>query len=276
MIRINENGGKDMRKIKDINLVMLFGLMAVAALVFAMPPIQVWAQDADNDGFTDEQESVLGIYLYNQTYIPPCVAGMDRASCLDPVTKDLFVILVPATPSNIPANPLEYVSKTLAEGGLAIATHEIASAQAGPDREITGSSTQKAVRITESLDTSNDVILGISQYGTPNQLDLATVYTQRIKNHIMSVCGSSFGTSKCADNTGVSSQALIEKYIKHTIAHEAAHMLTLTTIYNNRLGGHHYKTGTNVILDQSVYYKGTTFYVGTTFTSADKSGATLK
>jgi hypothetical protein len=265
-----------MRKIQGMKLRILFGLMAVAALVLVTPPIQVWAQDADNDGFTDAQEKPPGIYLWGDgSPFPSCVGtGLPRDSCLDPASKDLFVIVVPAASTLIPANPLEFVSRDQTSGGLGIATHEIAQGQAGPDREIAG--TQKAVRISESLDTSNDIILGISQYGTPNGPDLATVYTQRIKNHIMSVCGSSFGTSKCADNTGVSSQDLIDKYIKHTIAHEAAHMLTLTTTYNDRLGGHHYKTGTNVILDQSVYYKGTTFYIGTTFTSADKSGAALK
>jgi len=274
MIRVNENGGKNMRKIQGTKLRMLFGLVAVAALVLVTPPIQVWAQDADNDGFTDVQESTP-IILHDNSTFPSCVGGgYQRANCLDPASKDLFVIVVPAMSTLIPANPLEFVSRNQTSGGLGIATHEIDQGQAGPDREIAG--TQKAVRISESLDTSNDIILGISQYGTPNGPDLATVYTQRIKNHIMSVCGSSFGTSKCADNTGVSSQALIDKYIKHTIAHEAAHMLTLTTTYNDRLGGHHYKTGTNVILDQSVYYKGTTFYIGTTFTSADKSGAALK
>jgi hypothetical protein len=263
-----------MRKIEGMKLSMLFGLLAIAALVLVTPPIQVWAQDVDNDGFTDSQEST-GITLFDQSLFPSCIGtGYQRAYCLDPASKDLFVILVPAMSTLIPANPLEFVSRNQTSGGLGIATHEIASANAGLDREIT--TTQKAVRITESLDTGNNVILGISQYGTPNGLDLATVYTQRIKNHIMSVCGSSFGTSKCADNTGVSSQALIDKYIKHTIAHEAAHMLMLTTTNNERLGGHHYKTGTNVILDQSVYYKGTAFYIGTTFTSADKSGATLK
>jgi hypothetical protein len=56
--------------------------------------------------------------------------------------------------------------------------------------------------------------------------------------------------------------------------------MSLTTDYNRRFGGYHYKTGTGVELDQSVYYlerKGKiTFYIGSTFTNADQTGLKLK
>ncbi len=217
--------------------------------------------DADLDGFTDAQECI-GITLYNGSLFLGKDSGVNRADRLDPDTKDLFVILVYASPTKIPANPLEYVSAPQSQGGLGIALHVIVPEQADTNRLVT--STQKAVRVTESLDDSTTTPLGVTSCGTPNGLDLATVYTQRIINHVTSVNPSA-------------SQTLKDTYIKHTIAHEVGHMVgPLAPTYNANYGGYHYKTGTNVILDQSVKYKGTTFYIGTTYTSADKSGIKLK
>jgi len=224
--------------------------------------------DADSDGFTDAQECngiILDRGSVPVTNFPGKNSGLTRAERLDPDTKDLFVILVPTNPSKIPlVNPLEYVSAPQSNGGLGIAVHVIGPTQADSNRYVSSFSTEKAVRVTESLDASTTTPLGISSCGTPNGLDLATVYTQRIENHVTSI------------NQGPS-PSLTETYIKHTIAHEVAHMLgPLAPKYNASYGGYHYKTGTNVILDQSVYYKGTTLYIGTTYTSADKTGVKLK
>jgi len=251
--------------------------IVVSALTLAILPIQTQAQDADLDGFVETGN----IILYGGATYPLCGQGMDRLSCLDPATKDLFVILIPAGTSNIPGNPLEYIYMPKSVGGLAIATHQIAEGQTDPSRVVSPSSSQKAIRITESLDTSNLNILGSASYGTPNGLDNATVYTQRIIEFIKSKCGTNYATNtNCLDNTGNYGQAVVNKYIKHTIAHEAGHMMKLTKVYDSKNGGNHYKTGTNVIMDQSVYYTSksgkVTFYMGTTFTSNDQTDATLK
>lgn len=218
--------------------------------------------DTDKDGFTDYQEC-NGITLADGTSFPGKSSQAAITVRLDPDTRDLFVILVPATPSSFPANPLEFVSKPVSQGGLGLNVHVITPAQA-PNR-VVSPSTQKAVRVTESLDVSNPNLLGISSPGTPNGLDLATVYTQRIKNSFTSILGTT------------PSQDLIDLYIKHTIAHEIGHMVgPLAPTGSSSYGGYHYKSGTNVIMDQSVYYKGTTFYIGTTYTSKDQTKTILK
>jgi hypothetical protein len=254
--------------------VMLMAMLAIGmCLLFVQLPAHAAVNcaspsgtaDADSDGFTDAQEC-QGIPLdkgSTPSNIPGKLSGAPRAERLDPDTKDLFVILVPASGSKIPANPLEYVSAPQANGGLGIVVHVVGPTQADSNRYVTSASTQKAVRVTESLDESTTTPLGVSSCGTPNGLDLATVYTRRIEKHVISISGAN--------------QDLINKYIKHTIAHEVAHMLgPLAPKYNASYGGYHNKTGTNVVMDQSVYYKGTTLYIGTTYTSADKSGVKLK
>jgi hypothetical protein len=248
--------------------------------------------DTDGDGFYD-QEELLGILLppgltitlpdgTTTNLLPPCGdSPADRSFCVDPTTKDLFVILVRATPSHLPQNPLEFVSRPTQEGGLGITVHELISTPdpSGEDPGRSISPNQKAVRVTEDLDTNGEV-LGIANYGTPNQLDYAMVYTQRIINHIDSVCEGA--TTQCADASGISRPALYDLYIKHTIAHEIGHMLALTTDYNERFGGHHYASGSRIIMEQSVKYtskqggRNVTFYISTEYADpADIQGAAL-
>jgi hypothetical protein len=286
MVRRNrENTRKEVvycMKKKQIDKSWIYGVMVVTlTLALSILPIQAQVPD-DLDGFAETGS----ITLYGGTVYPLCGEGRDRATCLDPATKDLFVILVPASPTKIPsANPLEYISNPMAAGGLGIAVHQIASGQANTSRQVTSSSTQKAMKITESADASkNPDILGTSNYGTPNGLDLATVYTQRIFNFIQSVCGTGFlNNPDCLDSTGVSGQALLDKYVKHTIAHEAGHMMKLTRAYNSSYGGYHYAASTTdplLIMAQSVKYvrdgSKVTFYLGVNFPSGDQTGALLK
>ena len=276
-----------MRKRQTAKLKILLGLLAVAAVAMCIRLSQARAQDSDRDGFTDQQE-IEGITLVDGSRVESCLDVAGNYLCddptvrrfrLDPETPDLFVILVQANPSSLPANPLEFVTKSLAEGGLGITIHEISPAQAGPDREITP--TQKAVRVTESLDTSVQ-ILGIANYGTPNQLDQASVFTERIRSYVSSVCANA--TNYCGDDTGLilGPDAIADVYIKHTIAHEIGHMLSLAAEYNKRFGGYHYKSGSQVIMEQSVMYtsksKGrlVTFYMSTDYAAPDLIGAVLK
>lgn len=229
--------------------------------------------DFDGDGFTDKQECD-GIPLPNTSpdnFFPGKNSGLLRAVRLDPDTKDLFVILVPASQNSLfPDNPLEYVVAPQVQGGLGITAHIINMVQAyNPStRVVTSVSSQKAVKVTENLDaTSGNIILGMASCGTPMGLDLATIYTQRIVNHVTSVLGAS--------NTNLQNQ--ITTYIKHTIAHEVGHMLgPLAPKYVDTFGGNHYKTGTKVVMDQSVYYKDTTFSIGTIFADADKTKIKLR
>ncbi len=273
------DGGKAMIKTQIGKPISILGVMAAAALgmilLWTPPPVQAGADpcaqylktaDRDGDGFSDYDECNGITFAGTRGTFPGSNSTTTgRADRLDAGSRDLFVILVPATPSNFPDNPLEFVSNPQAQGGLGVTVHVISPAQADNTRQVSLQSTQKAVRVAESLDTSNPTLLGsTSSCGTPNGLDLTTIYTARIKNFVKSI------------NPGAP-QSLIDTYIKHTIAHEIGHSVgPLAPVYNSNYGGYHYKTGTKVILDQSVYYKGTTFYIGTTYTSADRAGTNLK
>jgi hypothetical protein len=170
----------------------------------------------------------------------------------------------------IPDDPLAFIYKSIADGGLEVAAHRLDVDQVPGTRFVTA--TQKAVRITEDLNADpGEVILGIANQGTPNGLDLATVYTQRIANHVTDVYASA-GQSP--------PDGFIDDYIRHTIAHEIGHMTDLAIDYNKRFGGYHYKTGSEVIMEQSVVYtvkKGVvTFKLSTDFSSESQAGVALK
>ena len=269
-----------MKKRQRIKAKVGLGLLLVAALALAIVPSQARAQDSDLDGFTD-QEEINGITLFDQTPFPGFDPGMPRDECLDPATPDLFVILVRATDlgesyTNIPEetdpgyfDPLEFVHKPQADGGLGIVTHEIPYDPANPDRYVSQDSLQKAVRITESLHPEGN-ILGYANQGTPNDLDDAIIYTEHIKSHVNSVYG----------NPAAVPAGLIYTYIKHTIAHEIGHMTSLAVDYNRRFGGYHYKSGSEVIMEQAVKYtdkKGIiTFYISTEYAVPSQEGVAFK
>jgi hypothetical protein len=254
---------------------MLPGILVVILSLLLIPSSAL--ADADMDGFTDAEE-MTGITLLDDNgnptiTVPPCTfaPGEDRNSCLDPATPDLFVIVAPfATDSLVPADPLAFIYKPKAAGGLGVAAHQLALAEAPLSRYIT--STQKAVRIAENTDASpGDVILGIANQGTPNGMDRATVYTHRIANHI---------TDIYAAEEQKPPQDLIDDYIRHTIAHEIGHMTSLAVDYNKRFGGYHYKTGSEVLMEQSVVYsvkKGfITFKLSRNFSEPSQAGVKLK
>src|SRR5215475_11766676 len=87
----------------------------LAALIVALGlgghPIEGWAAvdcanirdpltDSDNDGFTDAQEC-SGITTIGGATFPRCVAGLARDQCVDPDSKDLFVIFAPASSGSL-------------------------------------------------------------------------------------------------------------------------------------------------------------------------------
>jgi hypothetical protein len=211
---------------------------------------------------------------------------------------DLFVILLPCTqnPDNkcsadqsiLPATtPLGILSS--AAQTLNLTVHQITNpdTQVFPPRYVTSSLTQKAVRIAENLSIAFSDVLGNSQQGTPNTTsDTATVYTKNIYTTVNNICGTK--TCKDADNLALTKQAVIDKYIRHTIAHETGHMMNLATTCTpgtqgcNGGGcrtdiGCHYPTITKgtqtaTIMDYSVYCTSggsVTWYIGSKYNSAD-------
>ena len=276
--------------------VVLMALAAVGMIMFlphaaqAGPPDPCAnyskTNDSDGDGIMDYDEC-KGISINNTTVT------------FNPTTRDLFY-LVGGTPGQwFPtSNPLQYISNPLLDSnrnpyGLGIVVHQITSSQIKrkTDRIINfPNSNQKAVQVTDSPDMTGDLnLLGFSNTGTPNGLDLSTTYTSRIVNFISSVCGPLYGGPYCVASTGETGDALVKKYVLHTVNHEVAHTMgPLAPTYSSTYGYHYAPSSTTPsIMDQSICYKTlvdpvsnavtkVTFYIGATFTPADQAGIKLK
>ena len=120
--------------------------------------------------------------------------------------------------------------------------------QVRADRKVSPDFDQKAVRVRISCDP-NGGIAGQANYGTPNDLDEAVVYVTRIINYVNSVYEDN-GITKPANIT----TAIINKYIRHTIAHEIGHTLRCAPGYNLSYG-YHFAPKTRVMMDQFVWCK---------------------
>jgi hypothetical protein len=260
-----------------IAVVSLLLTQGTALAVVTCSPAMNQTTDTDKDGFTDYQECygfslpngdpVYGKYNSVTDYTNLHNCGQNEI-CLDPDNRDLFVILVYGSPTNIPSNPLEYVTNSTTIKGLGLRAHIVTQNQIDSSGSlkrgvVSSPILQNAVRVTEDLTNDSSLVLGASSVGTPNGQDNATVFTQRIKNSIISITGG-------ADPT------LVNNYIKHTIAHEIGHMVgPLAPVYNSNYGGNHYKTGTGTIMDQFVSSKGTSINIGTGYSSTDQGKINL-
>jgi hypothetical protein len=265
------------------------GLLALVLAFFPVHadavtcPVPAGSTDTDADGFTDQQECnglllapglTLPAGLTSIPVCPPNVAAADRPNCVDPNSKDFFVVIARATPTLIPTNSTQFISDSLSQGGLAITVHEIVEGQVGPDRLVMLGGTQKYLKVTESLApaTADDNSLGVGNVGTVNSaFAFAIVFTQRIVDYHASVYASKNRQAPAAER---------DNYIRHTVAHEISHNLDLCACPDNpRTGGRHYKTGTVVVMEQSVKVttSGSTvvFSISTDYPSADQTGAHL-
>src|SRR2546426_1837859 len=108
--------------------------------------------DLDGDGFADAEECG-GIKIPGTNLpIPTCTPGVTL--CLDPNKKDVFLLVVPTTPSLLPTNPAEFISNA-PPGGLGLAPHIVDGTQVDPGtRAVTA--TQKAIKMSESSETNTD------------------------------------------------------------------------------------------------------------------------
>ena len=271
-----------------VGLILILGLMAevVAALLLILVLLPAPASaavtcpgatsvDSDGDGLSDAAEC-SGFSLppaLGTTSFPSCrslVAPFDRTTCVDPDSKDVFIIVVPAATGFLPSNLLQLLS------GLPVGVHVItqtpAQVLANPDRTVNG--TQKAIRLSESLDT-NGSTAGQCNWGTPNDAAECVVFTQRIVNFV----NSTFAT--CTPGASLAAiQSIITTYIQQVAAHEPSHSMKLTKIYDAKYGGHHYAPGTSAMMAQNNTYscKGgkLTWTIGTPFTAADLGDFLLK
>lgn len=251
--------------------------------------------DVDGDGFSDALEcqgfsmipplqvEVIGadgsVVLSN--FLPSCFGqeNPDRRYCASAEQSDLFVIVVAATPSGMPSGPLETATRPISEGGLGINVHLLVEDSADPgNRQVSPDSGQKALRITESLDPDGE-ILGQSNYGTPNGLDRATIWTTRIANFVAATCRDD---ASCKTNTGA--QGLTEvtdALARWVVEHEMGHSYRLSADYNKRFGGYHLKAGTDSVMAQFISYSTskktglTTLFIPQTFDAQSQADALL-
>ena len=131
---------------------------------------------------------------------------------------------------------------------------------------------QKVVRLIESLDASKTTPIGSSSWGSPNGLNEAIIYTQRIVNFINTTPGptgsqailyathtgtawgpyqSTFVVPGVATPQPITRAFIISKMMQFVFAHEAGgHDTKLTTAATTL--GFHDPTGTGGMLDSQV------------------------
>ena len=254
-------------------LVLVLGLITLPSSAWAVscPPPDL-TTDTDKDGFTDAQEC-NGIMTLGTTpkFFPPCgvpVSGVlpHREDCVDPNSKDVFVIYNPAAAGSLltalpnPFAALEFscgasswcgalgVVRFTGLSTLGITVHQLTTTQAATTRLVTAVSTQKAVRVSESLDVSSVDILGNCQWGLPTGLDSCAVYTQRAMNFINSKCN-------LAQDTTTDRNQVFLAYATFLVIHEAGHSLGgLAAKYDAAFGGYHYPTTSGFVMSQAAQY----------------------
>lgn len=279
-------------------LAVLLGLVMLPGSAWAVscpPPDR--NVDTDGDGFTDGQECD-GITTITPpgaptNTIPACVPDAttgvitNRRDCVDLNSRDVFAIYKPMSsdslltgnpdlPAEFPFGALQFscirsdgsswcgtgVTSLSFDGysALGVTVHQLTPDQAASDRTVSSVSTQKAVRISESLNTSAKDPLGYCSWGTPLGLDGCTIYTKRAKNFIDEKC------NLAKDTTATNRNHVFVAYAALLAVHEGAHALGgLTTQNVPSLGGYHYASTSHVIMAQAVEYstqgRRCTFYI---------------
>jgi hypothetical protein len=235
--------------------------------------------DWDLDGLSDASECAgialapgLQLQANAATFVPNCGAsGALRSLCVDPASRDVFVIDQPAPGHPLPSGSFEALL------GLGMTQHTLVRTTAGTDRTVTGASTQKSIQVVTDPDSVSGV-LGRANWGTPNNLDGATVYPNRVTNYVNGLCPAS---KTCKTHTGLQAgPAAIAPVLTRWVAnHEAGHTLALTSVYDDRYGGYHEPAGALTVMEQTtkvVDKRGqVTFYIADTFSSASVSSAAV-
>jgi hypothetical protein len=221
--------------------------------------------DSDGDGLSDYVECHPELFTFAgsaggflNTLFTTCGTNPpDRKSCLDPNTKDGFLVYVPAASGSLFPAP----SATEVYNGffpLGVTVHLIGANLIAADRTVVLNQLAKSVKAAESLDI-NGTILGNCTWGTPRGTDGCVVYTQRILSFINSKCTTT--KTSCPTSDTSTTCVSFRNYAKRTVFHEGAHSFGgLASTYDASAGGYHYpppnKAANATVMDQYVTVSG--------------------
>ena len=247
---------------------IMCALAASAALIGG--PGAALAADADSDGIDDSVESTGAGITFGGTNYPPCsgtpLPGAARNARVSPTSKDIFVYLVTKSGGGFlqqngliaPEVLFQFITaaSTATPKGLGVGVHvsRVDTAVSSTSRGV-GTLGQKAVQIIADENPSS-FVFGAADQGTPSATGDATVYPVKIRDYVVN---------------GGGAEADWKKFIKRTFSHELSHVAALTALYDSRYGGHHYATGSGVVMDQSVVYnsKRKTFTIPENYAAGD-------
>lgn len=214
---------------------------------------------------------------HSATYIAACSSPSDpdRLACWHDNSQDLFATLRPllASDSKFPdmnsTTALKWFFGSISaeasaeEGGLGIVVHPLEQ-PVGASRRVV-KDTQKAVIVKEwdaglelPITKKTNIVLGYSDFGTPNTAGVVDVYTRRIKQYICDLCGGTpkdsgdcdppgyFGTEDCKSSASPADtgDALVRAYTRYVNQHEIGHSLFLVDDGDD----HHHPPGDETLI----------------------------
>jgi hypothetical protein len=223
--------------------------------------------DEDDDGFPNGVECdgiALDAAGWGDAFggdVFPHVSQTDATcaatECVDVNRKDVFVMTVPLASGGVIGSdlpPAVFLALLKNEAGLNV--HELRStndADFPPDRRITASAAQPAVKVVESNNVAG-VDLGFCFKSPPTVAGVATIYAQRIRNRVNSQCAAS-DQCKIEGQTGTASPTAIVAAVTAWVSnHEVLHCLDVTTLLNPVTASYHLPTSTtNPVVMQDTY-----------------------
>lgn len=241
--------------------------------------------DCDRDGLSDREECMgLQVAAGAGLDAPSCTnPTADRTACVDAAIPDLFVVFRKASPSVYDelglSNAAAFAFVTQGgTAGLPLRLHVLDPAQVTlPNLPQPSSVTarQAALRVLEVRTPAQVACPVTSPLGSlngvtaTNNAGIAQIFTQRIVDHVDCVYDSVNPGIPEADRLA-NKRAMVQ----HTTSHELAHGVRGAPESVERFGGHHYRTATGCILDQSTTYStkgGVKFATPTAFCGPDRT-----
>lgn len=254
--------------------------------------------DSDGDGLTDGGECG-GLTLWEGSggldsdgvglppvRIEPCGSTVplhgtpERRACVDVNSRDAWVFLLHLGAASLVAtidNPFRFAETT----GITVHVFSTDDSTLLPsDRVIApgdqppSGSPQKGVKITENGDPSN--IFGIANWGTPQGIDDAFIFSHAIQAFVSENCSSG-----CTDTVSglTGAEAITNQYLLRTLSHEILHDWKVELFYDSKVNGYHAaasrKTGP-LLMEPFVVVKRGKFQIGTVVEESSQAAVRLR